>query len=331
MINNRINLMLKLKDYFIENNEDLQNIKELAERNNGWFTQEFISKSINNICSQFLDENEMIIFSSLIKTKETLNKEIIVGITMAGNIPLVGFHDFLCVFLSGHIQHIKLSSKDEILMKHIIQKLHEWDVETIRTIQILPMLKNCDAYIATGNNQTAKIFEQYFAKYPNIIRKNRTSVAILTGNETDEELIFLADDIYLYFGLGCRNVTKIYVPKEFNFERLFGCFKKYDALKNHNKFRNNIDYNLALYILNNQFYMSNESLLLVENKNYFSAISVLHYEVYNDIDLVKKELENNDNIQAIIGLEFIPFGFSQTPTLFDFADGVSTINFLNSL
>lgn len=323
--------MLKLKDYFIENNEDFQAIKTLAERNNAWFSQPFIDNAIDTICTQYLDENEMIVFASFIKTKEQINKQLIVGITMAGNIPLVGFHDFLCVFLSGHIQHIKLSSKDETLMKHIIQKLHEWDGETINTIQVLPMLKNCDAYIATGNNQTAKVFEQYFAKYPNIIRRNRTSVAIITGNETDEELDLLADDIYLYFGLGCRNVTKLYVPKDYDFENLMKHFTKYEELKHHNKFRNNIDYNLALYILNGQYYMSNESVLLVENKNYFPSISVVHYEYYDNLNTVIEDVENNENIQAIVGTEFIPFGSSQTPTLFDFADGVSTIDFLNSL
>ena len=331
MINDRILLMLKLKDYLTQNNEEFKEIKTLSERNNAWFTQEFIDKSIDNICNQYLDENEMIVFASYIKTKEELNNQKIIGITMAGNIPLVGFHDFLCVFLSGHIQYIKLSSKDETLMMHIIQKLHAWDADTIDTIKVLPMLKNCDAYIATGNNQTAKVFEQYFAKFPHIIRRNRTSVAILTGNETNEELQLLAHDIYLYFGLGCRNVTKLYVPKDYSFENLLQQFSKFNELKNHNKYRNNIDYNLALYILNNQFYMSNESLLLVENKNYFSAISVVNYEYYEDIQFVENELTNNENIQAIIGHQYLPFGSSQSPTLMDFADGVSTIDFLNSL
>jgi hypothetical protein len=250
---------------------------------------------------------------------------------MAGNIPMVGFHDFLCVFLSGHRIHIKLSSKDEVLMKHIIEKMIEWDESLKEVIVISEMLKGCDAYIATGSNNSANYFEYYFAKYPHIIRKNRTSVAILTGKETTEELEALADDVYQYYGLGCRNVTKLYVPMDYDFINLLNAFRKYDHLKDHNKYRNNIDYNLAIYILNNQYYMSNDSLLMVENESIFSPISVLHYEFYEKLETIIESLSHRNDLQAIVGHDFIPFGEAQKPMLTDFADGVNTIEFLNSL
>lgn len=331
MVAERIKVLLQLREYLETEADEWKAVCTLAERNNGWFTQAFISTAVQNICQQFLQEDELIVLASMYKPFSPETDSKIVGITMAGNIPMVGFHDFLCVFMSGHTLHIKLSTKDEILMKHIIQKICIWYPPARKQIQILPLLKNCDAYIATGSNQTAQLFEQYFAKYPHIIRKNRTSVAVLTGNETDAELSALANDIYTFFGLGCRNVTKIYVPENYAFEQLLTAGRKFDALKNHHKYRNNIDYNLALYILNNQFYMSNESLILAEHTSNFSPIGVLHYSFYADRKNLLDTLQHDDTIQAIIGQDLIPFGEAQRPTLTDFADGVNTIEFLNSL
>jgi hypothetical protein len=331
MIENRIELLLRLKSYLESEDQHLASIKEIAERKNGWFTLDFINQSIYSICNHYLNEYELIAFASLIKTAESKNKCLTIGLVMAGNIPMVGFHDFLCVFLSGHRIHIKLSSKDEVLMKHIIEKMIEWDESLKEVIVISEMLKGCDAYIATGSNNSANYFEYYFAKYPHIIRKNRTSVAILTGKETTEELEALADDVYQYYGLGCRNVTKLYVPMDYDFINLLNAFRKYDHLKDHNKYRNNIDYNLAIYILNNQYYMSNDSLLMVENESIFSPISVLHYEFYEKLETIIESLSHRNDLQAIVGHDFIPFGEAQKPMLTDFADGVNTIEFLNSL
>lgn len=327
MLNKRIENLLQLKSHLLENNEDWKLTKELAERQNAWFTQDFIEMSIHNICNDYLNEDMLVLFGAQLQTSEMKNKKWNIGITMAGNIPLVGFHDFLNVYLSGHHQTIKLSSKDEVLMTYILKYMNQIDEKNQTLFKISEMLKNCDVYIATGSNSSALYFEKYFKKFPHIIRKNRTSVAILTGDENQEELEKLADDVYLYFGLGCRNVTKVFVPRNYNFENLLHVFKKYDDLKHHNKYRNNFDYQLALYILNNQQYMSNESILLIENSNTFSAVSVLHYSYYDD----EVVIENKEEIQALIGRDFIPFGAAQSPSLFDFADGVNTIEFLNSL
>ncbi|HPI53542.1 MAG TPA: acyl-CoA reductase [Chitinophagaceae bacterium] len=250
---------------------------------------------------------------------------------MAGNIPMVGFHDFMCVFLSGHKQKIKCSSKDDILIPHLIHKLIEWAPDMASMIEIAPMLKHCDAYIATGSNNSARYFEQYFAKYPHIIRRNRTSVAILNGNETPAELEQLADDIHVYYGLGCRNITKMYVPKDYDFIPFIEACKKYNYFKDHNKYRNNYDYNLAIYILNNQFYMSTEGLLLVEHSSLFSPVAVLHYEFYSYENALKQLDELEQDIQAVAGQQYQAFGCLQTPSIRDFADGVNTIDFLNSL
>jgi len=331
MITNRIDVLLKLKDYILQNDETVQAMKEKAERQNGWFTQEFIELSLQTICTYFLNKEALTDFAKSIQTSEEKGRQQTIGITMAGNIPLVGFHDFLCVFLSGHKQRIKFSTKDDVLLPHFIQKLYEWDNNNRELISASEMLKGCDAYIATGSNNSAKYFEFYFAKYPHIIRRNRTSVAILEGNETKEELEQLADDIYQYFGLGCRNVTKLYVPETYDFIPMLAAFRKYDHLKHHNKFRNNLDYNLALYILNNQLYMSSESILVVEHPSFFSAIAVVHYEHYSDNNKLIEQLYISDEIQAIIGHGHIAFGKAQTPSIFDFADNVNTINFLNTL
>jgi hypothetical protein len=327
MLAKRIDTLLQLKAYLIQNTDEWQQIKEHAERQNGWFTKEFIEISTKAICDQYLNESQLQNFASQLVTAEKNNQSTCVGITMAGNIPMVGFHDFLSVYLSGHPQKIKYSSKDSVLMPYLVKKIIEFDQGNDALITESSMLKNCDAYIATGSNSSALYFEKYFSKYPHIIRKNRTSIAILDGTESNTQLEDLADDVYMYFGLGCRNVSKIFVPRDYDFVPLLKAFNKYDHLKNHNKYRNNYDYNLAIFILNNQYYMSNESILLSENTSHYSAIAVLHYEYYDDAPAI----QNTEEIQAIVGKDFIPFGKAQMPTLFDFADGISSIDFVNSL
>ena len=253
-----------------------------------------------------------------------------VGIVMAGNIPLVGFHDFLSVFVSGHYQTIKLSSKDEVLLKHLVQKMIGWESSIQKYIIIALMLKGCDAYIATGSNNSARYFDFYFSKYPSIIRKNRTSVAILNGSESKEELEKLSDDIHVYFGLGCRNVTKVFVPAAYDFVPLLQSFHQYKYFADHHKYKNNYDYNLSIQIMNNRFYMTNESTLLVENEGVFSPISQLNYSFYNTKEEIISTLIGNEEIQCVAGTD-LAFGLAQKPGLFDYADGVDTVQFLLTL
>lgn len=328
----RIDLLVKLGEYILSDDLPWQEAKEKASRENGWFIPEFVELATNNIAHCFLQKDILEKWCIDYKlNQDSILKPRKIGIVMAGNIPLIGFHDFLCVFISGHRAIIKASSKDETIIKHFAKKLAEWSTEVNDLIQFGEMLKGCDAYIATGSNNSAGYFEYYFKKYPHIIRRNRTSAAILTGEETKEELEKLADDVYLYFGLGCRNVTKIYVPADYDFIPLLTAFKKYDSLADHHKYKNNYDYNLAILLLNKKFYMSNASILLAEDTSLFSPISQLNYEFYADPCVLIAVLKNNTSIQCIVGRKFVPFGQSQYPAITDYADGIDTLEFCANL
>ena len=324
-------LLLKLGEYMLAKEDEWTEVREKAFEQNRWFIPEFISLSVESIAQNYLRAeaiDELIRNYNIPSTNQKPRK---VGIVMAGNIPLVGFHDFLCVFLTGHIAVIKPSSKDDVLIKHLVKKLIEWDAAVDSWVQFGEQLKGCDAYIATGSNNSSRYFEYYFKKYPNIIRRNRTSAAIITGNESKEELEKLADDVYQYFGLGCRNVTKLYVPENYDFVPLLETFKKYNYLIDHNKYKNNYDYNLAILLLNNVYYMTNGSILLVENESLFSPISQLHYEYYNDKQVIQKKLHDNEALQCVVSDETTGFGKAQQPGICEFADGVDTMVFLRKL
>jgi len=328
-LQNRIELLLKLGEYLKENSEEWQDIKHKASIHNGWFTPEFIDLAVQNIIEQFLFGDKLIKWADHYFLDDTIVPKN-VGIVMAGNIPLVGFHDFLCVFVSGHIQTIKLSSKDDILLKHLVKKMYSWEVTMQNYISFATMLKGCDAYIATGSNNSARYFDYYFSKYPSIIRKNRTSVAILKGDETTTTLEKLSDDIHAFFGLGCRNVTKIMVPQGYDFVPLLQSFHRYKYFADHHKYKNNFDYNLSIQIMNNRFYMTNDATLLVESDALFSPISQLNYSFYDEIETVLLSLRKNEEVQCIAGID-IPFGKVQCPELSDYADGVDTMQFLLTL
>ncbi|MDQ6610478.1 MAG: acyl-CoA reductase [Bacteroidota bacterium] len=326
----RKDLLVRLGHFMQSEDASWQKAKQTATAENAWFTPEFIELSITAISKDYLSEERL---QELIH-KYDLKDDVLpkkVGLVTAGNIPLVGFHDLLCIFITGHYAYLKLSSKDASLLKCIIKKLTEWNDEASSYFVISGLLKGCDAYIATGSNNSASYFEYYFSKYPHIIRKNRTSVAILTGNETDKELEALADDVYLYFGLGCRNVTKLFVPEHYNFEHLLSIFKKYNYLSEHHKYKNNYDYNLAIHLLNHKYYMSNESILLVEESSTFSPISQLNYEIYQDVENVRQSVQAHDDIQCIVGKNYTSFGAAQRPGICNFADGIDTIQFLKDL
>jgi hypothetical protein len=324
----RIEVLAALGAYMNNAGEEWVEAMDRAGHANAWFTAEHIALAAKNIVSEYLQPEKLAEWAGKYALPATYK---MVGIVMAGNIPLVGFHDFLCGFVSGHNLMLKLSSKDDVLMKHLLKKMFAMNPLLSEQITVAERLNGCDAYIATGSNNTARYFEQYFGKYPHIIRQNRTSVAILDGSETDTELGLLADDVYLYYGLGCRNVTQICVPTAYDFARLLGILGKYNHYADLNKYKNNYDYHLAIYLLNRVPYMSNESLLMVENELPFSAVSVLHYRYYTDKKALATELAASSDIQAIIGNDFIPFGDSQKPALDNYADGVDTMAFLCGL
>jgi len=330
-LSQKVALAAKLGNYLLQNNEQWQAVKQQAYRENPWFIPEFIDNATQNIATSYLAAN---LLESWLRRYPLLNHQKspkTIGVIMAGNIPLVGFQDFLCVWLSGHKQQIKLSSKDQVLLPHLLGKLAEWDPAFMEDVQVLERLKEPDAFIATGSNNSGRYFEYYFGQKPNIIRKNRTSVAILDGDESADDLRELSKDLMLYFGLGCRNVTKLYVPEYYDFVPLIEALKEYNYYLDFHKYHHNFEYQLAILIMNSKVYMNSGSLLLIEKEDLFSPISQVHYSFYKDKASLLDSLNTNNDIQCVVGKGLIPFGQGQSPSLMDYADGVDTMDFLQTL
>ena len=333
----RINLLAELGDYCISKDPAWLTARHRTHAANGWFIPEFIELAVRGIATQYLQKEKLQAWTGQSQLPDAPPSPRTIGLTMAGNIPLVGFHDFLSIFISGHHQLIKPSGRDDILIRHLLLHLLSIEPAAAGYVGFAERLTGCDAYIATGSNNSARYFEYYFAKYPHIIRRNRTSVALLTGEETAQELEDLADDVYQYFGLGCRNVTQLYVPENYDFLPLLQTFRKYNYLSQLSKYKHNYDYQLTLLILNKKTYMSNESILLTRNDSPFSPISVLNYTFYRPGDPLPDALSgNHPEIQCIVGRQnfagsFTPFGHAQQPRLDDYADGIDTLKFLRDL
>jgi hypothetical protein len=331
-LTDRLELLGRLKTYLRSDDEEWQQAKEKAFYENSWFLPGFIEQAVENIASQYLADD---VLQNTVKnynipesfSADAPYQQKTIGIVMAGNIPLVGFHDLCCTFLAGHKQLVKLSSKDQVLLRHIVTKMIQWNPGISSLVNFSEQLKGCDAYIATGSNNTARYFHQYFARFPHIIRKNRTSVAILDGTEKKEELDLLADDIQEYFGLGCRNVTQVWVPAGYAFEPLLEALKKYDYLADAHKYKHNYDYVLTINMMNNKAYMTNGSIVLSPNDSPFAGIANLNYAYYAKAGDVPLTL-NPDEIQCIVGHGHTPFGQAQCPSFTDFADGVDTLSFM---
>lgn len=327
----RIKLLVTLGNYLLSDDEKWVEIKNRAERENAWFTKIFIETAVNNIATHFLDEKLLNEWVTSYNIKDNPVKEKNIGVVMAGNIPLVGFHDFLCVFITGNKQTIKASAKDSLLIKHIVDKMIEWEAGLVNYVRFDENLKGCDAYIATGSNNSSRYFDYYFGKYPNIIRRNRTSVAILKGDESEQDLANLSDDIQIYFGLGCRNITKLYVPDGYDFMPMLEALKKYAFYFEFHKYKHNYDYQLAILMMGRKFYMTNGSIILTENESIFSPVSQVNYEFYNDKDYLIEYLKSNESIQCIVGEGYLNFGSAQKPSLKDYADGIDTMKFILEL
>lgn len=316
--------------------------KERAGQKNPFFTPEFVHNAVNAISDRMLLKEKLEQWLLAYPALRSFSTDKTVGIIMAGNLPLVGFHDLLCAYICGYNINIKLSSKDDILTATIIQLLQEIEGEAGQKITIVEKLENFDAVIATGSNNSYKYFEYYFRNRPNILRKNRTSIAILTGNETKEELLGLADDIFMYFGLGCRNVSKLYVPNGFDITTLFPYFDKYNWMHEHSKYMNNYDYHRAILLLNQTPHLADDKVMIQESKSLSSPLSMLYYEYYETLSTLQSELAVlKEEIQCVVcspdtektlGLTgTVRFGKTQFPELNDYADGINTIQFLLSV
>lgn len=308
---------------------------ERAQEFNGWFTKDNVLKAFESWNKALTPEN-LVAWTSKYNFKNTSEIKT-VAIIMAGNIPLVGFHDFLSVLISGHNSIVKQSSNDKHFLPLIAKYLEHINPYFKNKITFTEdKLTNFDAVIATGSNNTARYFEYYFGKHPNIIRQNRNSVAIITGKETKEELEALAEDVFQYFGLGCRSISKIFVPKDYNFDLLFNAFYKFNNIINYKKYENNYEYNKAVYIMSLFNVLENGFVMLKEDKNYASPIATLFYEYYSSYSLLLEKLkEESEQIQCIACnenvVDFVKFGETQHPKLWDYADNVDTIKFLLKL
>lgn len=333
----RIEVMVRLGEHLKSNNDYFNAILDRTYKENNWFTIENQQQAIQAITDYFLDSE---LIQQWLSRYTMLDHQApkTVGLIMAGNIPMVGFHDVLTVFMSGHRAMIKLSEKDKYVLPHLIKILNQLDTATTDYFQIVERLSGFDAIIATGSNNSARYFESYFGKYPNIIRKNRNGIAILDGNESFNDLIELGKDVFQYFGLGCRNVSKIYVPKGYNFELLLEALHEYKSLVLHSKYKNNFDYHYAIYIINRVKYLANGCVMLREEESLNSPVANLYYEFYDDSNVLEQMLlSKSDQIQVIVSkmsfnqLTTKPLGKAQYPNLWDYADGIDTMQFLLDL
>ncbi|MCH4822986.1 acyl-CoA reductase [Gramella lutea] len=313
---------------------EFNNKIDSAIHHNGWFNRENIVFALQQWSKALTSEN-LKLWLDRYDLSGSENKT--VGIVMAGNIPLVGFHDFLSVLVSGHKVLAKLSKSDRQLLPVIASYLMHLDSRYENRIQFTEeKLEDFDAVIATGSNNTARYFEYYFKGKPSIIRKNRNSVAIITGNETKEELEKLSEDVFRYYGLGCRNVSKLFVPEDYDFDEFFKSMYKWNPIINQDKYANNYDYNKAVYLMSEFKLLDNGFLMLKEDESFGSPIATLFYEKYEDENKLQAQLEENkDKIQCIVrenaGKDEVKFGYTQKPQLWDYADNIDTIEFLSKL
>ncbi|MCX6291703.1 MAG: acyl-CoA reductase [Bacteroidetes bacterium] len=315
---------------------EFENLLLRSHQKNPWFTQEQVLFAFESWAGALKKNKIEEWLEPYRQSLQNQKRELTVGVVNAGNIPLVGLHDMLCVLVSGHRYIGKNSSDDPFLLPYVSELIFHITPSFQERISFVEKLSGMDAVIATGSNNSARYFEYYFGKYPHIIRMNRNAVAVLTGNETESELKNLGKDIFQYHGLGCRNVSKIFVPRDYEFDKLFGTLESFSVVAQHHKYMNNFEYNNAIYLLKRIPFLTNNFLILKEDDSIASPVSVLYYERYDEMEALKKKLQGeSEKIQCIAshvaGEKFIPFGQTQHPELWDYADGVDTLNFLLQL
>jgi hypothetical protein len=326
-----ITAFVKLGKYVEENPESLQEILNKTYVYNSWFTKENTQKALQNIASEFLAREKLENWLADYSIDYSKSPKVI-AIVAAGNIPMVAFHDILCILISGNALQLKLSEKDKFLLPHLLDKLVEFEPDFRNKISIQQKLEKFDAIIATGSNQAAKHFTYYFSKYKHIIRKHRNAIAVLTGKETEEEIRQLGADIFDYFGLGCRNVSKLFVPKDFELIGLKNGLSDYKEIMQHNQYMNNLDYQRTLYLMNQTPLLDIDFVNIVENDSLHSPISCLHVQRYTSMEEVENSIQQEtDDIQCIVGKDYLPFGKSQQPSLRDYADNIDTLKFITEL
>jgi len=333
--NRRVETIIQLgtKLAHINDRKDWRNVVTQAIRHNPWFTESSVQLALDGI-RRYMDEEKLVHWLNRYGPDVKMHKDRNVGIIMAGNIPMVGFHDLLCVLLAGHRAVIKLSSKDEKLIPYIIQELVSIEPQWNDYIEMADKLTGYDAVIATGSNNTSRYFKYYFGEVPHIIRSNRTGVAILNGREPLASLQALGYDIFRYFGLGCRNVSKIYIPDNYDIKILLDSLQNWLTLVDHHKYANNYNYSQAIYAMEQIPHLDTGFALFTENSNLYSPTAVVYYEKYRDLPHLNHLIQpKRDNIQCIVADKSwhegsIKFGTAQQPEVWDYADNVDTMRFL---
>ena len=332
----KIEALIELGQWFKSNDYILNEIKSKAQQENSWFTEVEINRALNAIQSEYLSPGALHAWVTKYALQD-INSPLKVGLVLAGNIPLVGWHDIQSVYLSGHKALVKTSTKDNQLISAVVSRLHDLDVNARSQIQLVDKLEGMDAVIATGSNNTSRYFHAYFGKYPSIIRNNRTSIAFLTGDESDRDLVNLGKDIFSYYGLGCRNVSKLFIPKNYTLNHIIEILdENYAYVSQHNKYMNNYEYNNAIWILNKENYLMGKTLLYKFDTGSNSRIASVHIETYDSFDNLQSRIkECLDSLQCVVGTQdilndvhVIPFGESQSPKWNDFADDIDTMLFL---
>jgi len=311
--------------------EAWQIVASQAEQANSWFTGASLTTALLGISRMLETEQLEKWLSNYPEAGTDTGKKI--GIIMAGNIPLAGFHDFMCVLLSGHTAVVKQSSSDRFLLPFIASILFDIEPKLKSQLVIADQLKEIDAIIATGSNNTARYFEYYFGKLPHIFRKNRNSAAVITGKENEYDFLLLGRDIFTYFGLGCRNVSKLYVPEGYRFDDLYAGLVEYGSLMQYSRYMNNHDYHQALFLLNNEEFLTNNFLIIRKEKSLSSPVGVLHYENYSNTEELNRVLDQQKELlQCVVRKNSaVSFGQAQFPNVWDYADGVDTMKFLSVL
>ncbi len=311
------------------NKSDIENLTVAANSRNAWFTSDNIKNALEGI-THMLEEAKLSQWLGSYKLEPEVPQ--LVGIVMAGNIPFVGFHDLLCVLISGNVAVVKPSSDDQFLTETLVNWIFEVEPRFKKNLELRDKLNEIDAVIATGSDNTSRYFEYYFKNIPHIIRKNRTSIAVLHCDESEEELVGLGDDIFSYFGLGCRNVSKLYTPEGYDVTQLFEHFDRHKEIIHHHKYRNNYDYYKSIYLVNKTPHLDTGFLLTTSTNELVSPISVLYHQAYKDRSELEQILKlNQSKIQCVVEKGKTPFGTTQRPELWDYADEIDTISFLSSL
>jgi len=331
-----LKLAEETKLFFLKKDEAFETMVIGAGQQNPWFTEKEIDRSIEAILAGYLDETSLVKWLMRYPVQDC-NPHQSIGIVAAGNIPLVVFHDILCAFASGCHACIKLSEKDQVLPSRWLDRVKELSPNhfSFERVTTMPAV---DKYIITGSSLALDHYHKYLKGKPAILRGHRNSIAVLNGSESDEALCRLGEDVFSYYGLGCRSVTKLYLPLHFDIRKLIETWEsKYSYLTDLNVYYRNYEYQKAIKLVNRIPFLDGGFALFEISHSIAPAISTVYYEYYNDLDDLHFKLEDHKGkIQCVCsdlvldGWVTHAFGSAQTPCLWEYQDDLDTMEFLQN-